>query len=231
MLTEIESRLIKILQENMTSIPPENIANKPIPNHLPAIIISNIKFKFGNAGLVENCEQQKSPIEQKFNSSGTKKTYKLSEKPLRKSVVVEYPVGTPLSEKVDYTINYEDSLVTILKALDKAKSDILVRYFSRKSIMTLKMVKLKALYSIEVCAKERSEADTIAEGVVKSLLNAEDEILSEGIQIKPLRGAMVSKDETSSRISLQYVIEKEIHIEQVAEPIEKIEISRKNIKK
>jgi hypothetical protein len=227
MLTEIENRLIKTLQENITSLPPENIATKPIPNHLPTIIISNIKFKFGNAGLVENSEQQKSPIEQKFNSSGSKKTCRLSEKPLRKSVIVEYPPGIPLLEKVDYIINYEDSLVTILKALDKAKGDILVRYFSRKSIMTLKVVKLKALYSIEVFAKEHSEADTIAEGVVKSLLNAEDEILSEGIHIRPVRGAFVSDDEKGSRIQLQYVIEKEMCTEQVAEPIERIEITHK----
>jgi hypothetical protein len=88
---------------------------------------------------------------------------------------------------------------------------------------------MKALYSIEILSKERSEADAIAEKAVKALLNAEDELAADGIEIRPLRGTLFENEEKTARIQLKYVVGKEMRTQQVVGPMEKIEITRKNV--
>jgi hypothetical protein len=229
MLMEVEDRLIKTLQEALMELPAENITTKATPLKFPSIVLSNLKFKFQNAGLVENAEQEKTYLEEKFSSNGTAKIYKLQEVPLRKSVAVENPPGSPLAEKDDYVVNYENGSIVFLETPGKGKDNILVKYASRMSVMTLKTIKMKALYSIEILSKERSEADAIAEKAVKALLNAEDELAADGIEIRPLRGTLFENEEKTARIQLKYVVGKEMRTQQVVGPMEKIEITRKNV--
>ncbi len=53
MLTEIEDRLVKILQERVKEIPKENIVLNMEPTKLPAVVISNLGFEFESLGLAE----------------------------------------------------------------------------------------------------------------------------------------------------------------------------------
>jgi hypothetical protein len=229
MLNDIEERLIKTLHETLTELPAENIAVRTTAPKFPSIALSNLKFKFASAGLVENSEQAKIRIEESFSVNGTTKIYKLKQTPLRSSVSIEYPLQSFLVEKADYVVNYESGSVILLVNLEKNKDNIIIRYISRNSIMTLKTIKLKALYSIEILSKERPEVYNLTEKVVKTLLNAEDELLGEGIAIRPIGGELFTNEEKTFKIQLKYVVEKEMRTEQVAEPMEKIEIKRKNI--
>jgi hypothetical protein len=228
MLAEIENLLLKTLQDNLPKVPASNIGTDSIVT-LPSIMIKNLKIKFEKAGLVENSEQQRFPIEQHFTIEASTKAYKLNERPLRKSVTVESPKGTPLAEKVDYVVNYESGLVVLLKALGKAKDPLYVTFFSRRSVMTLKVLKLKTLYAVEVAAKNQNEADALSEEVIKVLLNAEDRMADHGIQIKPLKGMVVSEEGKASKMQLQYVIEREMRTEEITEPMEQMEIKRKQL--
>jgi hypothetical protein len=228
MLTEIEDRLAKILREKLVEIPGENIVVDVKSSKLPAVIISNLKFKFKNAGLAENIDEGKVELEERLNSDGVKTSYKLREKPLKKSVRVESPPGTLLSEKDDYAINYDEGSIDFLKAPEKGKNNVFVRYNSQKSIMTLKSLKVKALYSIDVLCGDRTEADSLAEKVVKALLTVEDQLLGEGIEVKPIGGVTSTEErDKTAKVQLKYIVEREMRVEQVVGPIEKIEITSK----
>jgi hypothetical protein len=230
MLTEIEDRLAKILQEKLVEVPEENIGVEIKPGKPPAVIISNLKFKFKNAALAENIDEGKVELEERFNSDGVKTSYKLREKPLKKSVRVESPPGTLLAEEDDYTMNYDEGSIEFRKAPDKGKNNIFVRYSSQKSIMTLKSLKLKALYSFDVWGADKGEADSLAEKVLKALLTVEDQLLAEGIELKPVGGMFSAEEESNTRkVKLKYSVEKEMRVEQVVGPIEKIEITGKNL--
>jgi hypothetical protein len=193
------------------------------------VIISNLKFKFKNAGLAENIDEGKVELEERFNGDGVKTSYKLREKPLKKSVRVESPPGTRLAEKDDYATNYDEGSIEFRKAPEKGKNNIFVMYNSQKCVMTLKSLKVKALYSIDVLGAGRAEADSLAEKVVKAFLTVEDQLLAEGFELKPVSGVFSAEEEGKTRrAQLRYSVEKEMRVEQVVEPIEKIQIARKN---
>ena len=142
---------------------------------------------------------------------------------------MESPPGTLLAEGDDYTIDYDEGSIEFRKAPATGKNDVFVRYNSQKSIMTLKTLKVKALYSIDVLCGNRMEADLLAEKVVKALLTVEDQLSGEGIEIKPV-GGMTSTEESgkTAEVRLRYVVQKEMRVEQIVGPIEKIEITHKN---
>jgi hypothetical protein len=229
MLTEIEYSLLKAIREHLTELPAEKITIETKPSSFPAIVISSLKFRFKNAGLVENIEQEKTVLEDSLSGDGATKVYKLHETPLRKSVIVESPPGTLLTEKNDYVVNYDNGSIIFLKAPDKGKGNMLIRYNSRKSVMTLKTIKVRALYSIEVSSQNRTETDTLAEKVVKALLMVEDELLIDGIGIRSIGGMFSHEEEKVQKITLKYIVEKDMRIEQVVGPMERIVITRKNI--
>lgn len=229
MLKELEDKLLTILREKLVEIPEENIVVDAKPEKLPAIILSNLDFKFENAALAEDIDGGKTQLEERFNSDGVKTSYKLHEKPLKNSVRVESPPGTLLAEKDDYTINYKEGSIDFRSAPQKGKNNIFVKYASQKSIMTLKSLKVKALYSIEVWGSDRAEADSLAEKVLKALLTVEDDLLAEGIESKPVEGTVLVEEKGKiGKIQLKYMFERELRVEKPVELIEKIEITRKN---
>jgi hypothetical protein len=230
MLMEIGERLAKVLREKLVEVPEGNIVVDGKPSKSPAVVISSLKFKFKNAGLAENIDQGKVELEERFTGDGVKTSCKLQEKPLKNSLRVESPSGTLLAEGDDYTIDYDEGSIEFRKAPDKGKNKIFVRYNSQKSVMTLKSLKVRALYSIDVLGGDRTEADSLAEKVVKALLTVEDQLLGEGIEVKPV-GGMTSTEEggKTAKVQLTYVVEREMRVEQVVGPIEKIEITSKNI--
>jgi hypothetical protein len=228
MLTEIEEKLAEILRQKIAEIPKENIVVNTELNKPPAVMISNLKFKFEKADMAENFDTGKVNLEEKFSGDGVGKTYKLQEEPLRNSVRVESPPGTSLTEKQDYTVDDSEHSVNFQKAPEKGKNNIIIKYNSQKSVMTLKTIKVKALYLIGVLGENRTGADSLAEKVVKALLEAEERLAEEGIEIRPLGGANTVQ-EKNAKVHLTYVAERTIRLEQVIGPMEKIEITRKNI--
>jgi len=231
MLTEIEDRLVKILQERVKEIPKENIVLNMEPTKLPAVVISNLGFEFESLGLAENIDEGKIELEESFNTDGVQTSYKLKEKPLQGSVQAECPPGTSLAEKKDFDVNYEDGSISFRKAPPKGKNTIFVKYLSQKSAVMVKGLKVKATYSIDVWGVDRVEADSIAEKVVKTLLTVEDELMAEGVELRPISGETLreQKGEKTEKIRLKYSFERELRVKKLVPPIEKIEITSKNI--
>jgi hypothetical protein len=227
MLTEIEDKLAEVLRRKLTDIPKENIAVNVELSKVPAVIISNLKFKFEKAEFAENSDSGEVELEEKFSGNGTENVFKLKEEPLKNSVRVEFPIGTVLTEKEDYTIDYAEGSIKLRKAPEKGKNNLLFRYSSKKRVLTLKTIKVKALYSIDALGGNRMEADSLAEKVVRALLEAEDELVGEGIENRPIGGATLA-EEKSAKVRLNYVMSRVMRVEQVIGPMEKIEIGKQN---
>jgi hypothetical protein len=227
MLTEIENKLAEVLREKLTEIPKENIVINAEASKAPAIVISNLKFKLEKADMAENLDSGEIELEEKLSPNGTEPVFKLQEEPLKNSVRVEYPIGTLLTEKEDFTINYGESSIKFRKAPTKGKSTLIIRYSSKKRVLTLKTIKVKALYAIDALGGNSVEADSLAEKVVNALLEAEDKLGGEDIEIKPVGGVTIMQDK-NAKVRLKYVVERVMRLEQIVGPMEKIEIARKN---
>jgi len=230
MLTEIEDRLVKILQERVKEIPEGNIVVNMEPAKSPAVAISNLNFEFENMGLVENIDEGNIKLQEWFSSDGVQKSYKLKERPLQDNVRVECPPGTFLAVKKDFDVNYGEGLIDFSKAPPKGKNKLFVKYLSQKKIMTVKGLKLKGTYAIDVLHDDRAKVDSLAEKVVKALLLVEDELAAEGIELKPVGGETLQEQgKKTEKIRLKYSFEKELRVKKIIPPIEKIRITRKNI--
>lgn len=230
MLTEIEDRLVKILQERVKEIPKGNIFLNTEPTKLPAAAISNLGFEFENLGLAENIDEGRIELEERFNSDGAQTSYKLKERPLEGSVRVESPPGISLAEKKDFVVGYDEGSIDFRKAPPKSKKRIFVKYLSQKSTVTLKGLKVKATYSIDISDVDRVKADSIAEKVVKALLMVEDELAEEGIELKPVGGETLwDQGAKTGGVRLKYEFERELRVKELVAPIERIEITSKNL--
>jgi hypothetical protein len=231
MLAEIEAKLVEILREKVTEVPRENlfVNAKPVKVKLPALIISNLDFCFENAALAENIDGGKNEVEERFGGDNAKKSFKLREKPLRSSVHVEYPRGTVLVEDENYTVDYKVGSVDFRQIPMKGTDNIVVKY-STTSLLLLKSLKVKAHYAVDVWGADWTETDSLAEKVIRAFLLAEDKLVAEGIELKPVDGAIANGDESKiQNIRLRYILEKILRVEETAGPMEKIEIKEKNL--
>jgi len=231
MLTEIEERLVKILQERVKEIPKDNIVINMEPAKSPAAAISNLSFEFENMGLVENIDEGNIELEELFSGDGVQKSYKLKEQPLQDNVKVECPPGTSLAERKDFDVNYGKDSIDFSKAPPQGKNNLFVKYLSqKKKIMTVKGLKVKGTYAIDVLHDDRTKVDSLAEKVVKTLLLMEDELAAEGIELKPVGGETLREQgKKTEKIRLKYSFEVELRVKKIIPPIEKIEITHKNI--
>jgi hypothetical protein len=200
------------------------------PATSPAVAISNLNFAFENMGLVENIDEGNIAMEELFSSDGAKKSYSLEDKPLQETVQVTCPPGTSLEERKDFDVDYAKTSIEFSKAPPKGKNNLLVKYLSNKKIMTVKGLKIKGTYAIDVIHTDRAEADSLAEKVVKALLLAEDELATEGIELKPVGGEMLREQgKKTEKIRLNYAFEMEMRVKKIIPPITKITISRKTV--
>jgi hypothetical protein len=94
----------------------------------------------------------------------------------------------------------------------------------------LKSLKVKAHYAVDVWGADWTETDSLAEKVIRAFLLAEDKLVAEGIELKPVDGAIANGDESKiQNIRLRYILEKILRVEETAGPMEKIEIKEKNL--
>jgi hypothetical protein len=228
MLTEIEDKLVRILTEKIQEVQKENIVINEKPSKLPALVISSMAFKFKSAGLVENVDEGNVEVDERFSGDGNRKSFRLEEKPLKGTVRVQNLMQAS-SEDDGYSVNYEGASLDFRRPPSKGRSNIIVKYMPEKRVVTLKTLKVRALYSVEVWSLDRVEADSIAEKVVKTLLTAEDEFMTQNIRLKPIEGLILQEEDKVTKVQLKYHVERELRIEQVVGPMQRIEITGKNL--
>lgn len=227
MLKEFEDAIAKILKEHLEGVPKGNIILGAKPGKLPSVNISNQSFEFERSGMAEEVEQGKVESEETFSGNGTKTSFELKERPMKESLRVEHPQGTYLTERENFDVDCAKGILTFHTAPKKGRDNVLVKYLSQKSVITLKSLKVKATYSIDVRDVDRTKTDIISEEVVKALLLAEADLAAEGIEIRPIQGDVEEEDGKITLVRLRYALEREMRLEQVVGLIERVEITNK----
>jgi hypothetical protein len=75
MLAEIEDKIADSIREKIADVPLENVAINVKPNRLPAVVLSCLKFKFGNSDLSENFDEGKIEFEEHFKRNRLRKAF------------------------------------------------------------------------------------------------------------------------------------------------------------
>ncbi len=228
MLREFERAVDEVLKKNLEEIPKDNILFGEAPSKLPALSIGNIGFRFDSSGLAEDVERGRIENEEAFSGDGSSSSFRLKEKPMEESLRVEHPLGRPLAARDDFSVDLEKSSIVFKKPPAKGKDNILVRYVGQRGIVSLKVVKLRADYSLDVWHTDREKADQIAEKVVKLLLVAQNDLSAQGYDLRPTEGNMEGgPDGKATVVRLRYSMERELRVEQVVGIIERVELSGK----
>jgi len=192
----------------------------------PAVILSNIDFKFENLRLANDEFESNIESEERINGNGIETRYKLKLKPIqiknKPSVRVEYPIGRFLTIEKDFTVDCTKEYISFHFAPDSKVGTLIVHYFIANKIKTLKRLKINALYSINIICTERSQSDSLAERVVKALLLSEEQFLDQGVKIEPIGGSLIEENGKNFTVQLKYTIEKEMSLEQTVQPIDQI---------
>ncbi len=228
MLREFEEEIIRVLEAALVELPKGAMTLGATPSKLPGLAISNAGFEFESSGLAEEVEERQPGAAEKFSGTGTQTSFKLKEKPLPRSVKVQYPPGTLLVEGRDFSTDYRAGSVSFRVPPTREKNNILVEYLPRNAVTTLKGLKIKATYIIDVWGHSRTEADALAERVLKALLVAQADLAARGTDLKPIAGS-IEEETKATKIRLRYALEREIRVEKAATLIEQVAILGKKI--
>jgi len=226
MLDELEKALLAVLGENLKGLPKGNVVVGARPAKIPGVAIKSLGFEFGSEGLGEEVEGERPVSEEILSGDGSGRNFQLKGIPLKGSLLIEHPPGQRLKEGEDYWADYDKGEIAFSSPPQKGKNNISVRYTGRKTRVTLKTIKLRANYAIDVYASDLSGADSLAEKVVMSLLSSEDSLVARGIEIHPLGGEVGPETkEGSAVLRLKYLLERELRLEREVDLISRIELS------
>ena len=228
MFNKIEKALIEVLQDNLKTVPKDNILAKEPKQDMkfPAVYISNVDFEINETGVGRTIRSKDNELYDTFSGDGETKEFTLKVKPLRPITAVEYPQGKKLN-KDDYQINYEKGIIIFQSSPEKGEKNILVRY---PKPAKMKGLKLNLKYNFNIFAVDERERDAISVEILETILREEDSLTQKGISIKPIGGFNVPSDgdispETYSK-TIEYLIEYDLQVEIPFPRMEKIELQR-----
>ncbi|MBS7654099.1 hypothetical protein KEJ43_03390 [Candidatus Bathyarchaeota archaeon] len=198
-----------------------------VKENLPAISIANIDFKVEEVGIGRSFTAKNNEVKEYFSGDGEKVNFILAKKPLKPTLIVEYPPGERRMENTDYIIDYEGGSVNFRSPPEKGSNNVLIRYLAPAEI---KSVKLIMKYHIDVWSKDESQRDKITFDIIRTLLRGEEEFDLKGIIIKPIGGFNIPANEVPKEVygkTIECLVETYLQVETLLPRIEKIEMSRK----
>jgi len=230
MLNGIEEAIVNILRESIERVPKENIGTRRpdlnIAGNLPAISITAVEFKIEEVGIGRSFTTKSNEVEERFSGDGERISYILSMKPLKSTLVVEYPPGERRLENVDYYADYESSSVIFKAPPEKGLDNILVRYLTPAEV---KSVKLTMKYHVNVWSIDELQVNRITFNIIEALLKREEELTLRGIMIKPTGGFSIPADKMPRGVygkTIECLLETYLQVETPLPRIERVEISR-----
>jgi hypothetical protein len=226
MFAKIEAAILRVLQDHLTAVPPENIqaTQRQRGGSLPAIALVNVDFAVKEVGFGRSVGGVE--LQDTFSGDATTVAFSLSVKPLRPILAVEVPLGTRVPE-ADYAVDYEQGLLTFKKPPPAGKDIIVVRYLKPTQV---KGVKLDLRYHLTVWAADEGQRDVLTVAVMEALLREEEALNRQGIFLRPIKGFAVPSTpnvpEEGYGKTLEYSVEASLDVEVPIPRIEKIEIHR-----
>jgi len=228
-LLKAEEELIKLLKERIKEVPPENVVVEE-PKELPAIVIVQHDFFIEESGVGASPVEKKVEIEELFSGNGSKREFRLKEKPVKPLLRVEHPIGIILREKLDYKVDYLAGKIEFRKPPEEGEKNIRVTYYASKSISEIRTFRLIIRYRIDIWSKSREEREKITCKVIEAILVGRDRLIEKGIDIRPVRGYNITgKTGVFARAygkALECIVEVAATAEIPYKRIEKIEIKR-----
>ncbi len=227
MFNKIESALIKVLKEQLKSVPEGNIdIKKPKSGgKLPAISVANVAFEVKDVGVGSSIGGENAQAHEKFSGDGERTEFILSEKPVRPLIAVEHPLGSRLNE-ANYTVDYVSGAVMFHKPPKKGEDNVSVKYLKPFEV---KGMKLNLVYHIDVWAGDEAQRDAITVEVMEAILREETTLNQQGVYPKPVKGFNVSLDDGSENVfgkTLEYLIEADLRVEVPHPRMEQIDIKK-----
>jgi hypothetical protein len=230
MFSRIEASLVKVLQENVKSVPKDNIyPRKPDlkkGQNLPAISVINMDFNIKEIGIGGSTSPNKQ-LRDIFSGDGKKTEFTLTKKPLRPIINVEHPLSKKKKEMTDYTVNYEKGSILFRSPPQKDKDNILIEYFLP---VETKGLKFDLKYFLQIWTNDKAQRDAITIEVIETLLREESSLIKQGIFIKPISGSNSPLNEGVPEgvyvKTLEYSVETELQVEIPLPRVEKIEIQK-----
>jgi hypothetical protein len=217
MFSRIETAIVKLLQDNL-KIPKDNIrAGKldlKIEKNLPAVTLTVVDFNISEIGIGGSTESRSEGLQDKFSGNGENREFTLTRKPLRPITKVEHPISTEKKEETDYTVDYENGVITFISPPQKGKDNILVKYLPPSETRGLRF-DLK--YYLETWARDEQQTNVIAVEIIETLLREGSSLARQGIFIRPVRGFNVPPNENVPEgvygMTLEYSAETELQVE------------------
>lgn len=204
---------------------------------LPVISFYDTDFTFEKTGIGQGLSVASEETRDEFSGDGYNTKFKLKNIPLRPLISVEVPVGNKLMESSEYTVDYLKSEIGFRIAPSKASKgnpNIFVTYSMAKSAGESRGIRLKINCNFDIWAKNLAQCDELTLGVVKSILFADDSLISKGISLTLLGGTLITSEDGSKLKDLfgrRLVcrVETDIHFVDKVARMEKIELTKKKI--
>ncbi len=228
MFNRIESTIVRVLQEQLKTVPKENIHSKNpgAGAKLPAVSVSNVDFEIGEVGVGRSIGGEDATQLDRFSGDGKKNEFVLSEKPVRPILAVEHPPGKKLGE-AGYSVDYRKGAVTFASPPEKGEDNVYVRYL--KPFET-KGLRFKLRYHVNVMAKDEDQRDEVAVEVMETLLREEEALNREGVFLKPVKGFNAQLNDESNKgpygKTIEYLIETDLIVEVPYSRMEEIEVKK-----
>ncbi|HRR54943.1 MAG TPA: hypothetical protein P5290_06330 [Candidatus Methanomethylicus sp.] len=225
MLAEIEEKLIGLLKGKMQGMPEGSISAGGKAAKPPYVLLGNRSFTFERVGIAESVDRAVVDVEEQISCN--EGACRLRNRPLPGTVIIEAPPGTPLKENQDFTVGYGDGAVSFAGAAGSGRLKGRAKY-STEGTSSVKSLRLKAIYIVEVAGRSGEETDAMAGRAVEALMDIDDALQSEGLTITPLRGRTVSGEkEGYVRIQLAYMLEKEMKVTKPVSVMKRVEVKQK----
>ena len=223
MFSEIESKIIEVLQKHIISIPKNQIgtdypkgSNKP-----PSISVNNISFEVSEVGMGRSLPSQDIQIHDMFSGNGDQIEFQLSDKPVRSQIRVEYPIRTRLPSN-QYIIDYQLNRIIFHNPPESGEDNISVRY--SKPVVSKGLV-LTIQYNINIWAITKTERDKISEECIKAILLEESNLNQYEFSIKITRGYNNELEiEGQYCKTIELSVESNIQVESPQPVMEKIDV-------
>lgn len=191
MLDRIAIILIDVLKKH----PPlagEKIFMGP-PSGEDGIFLDLTEFKIEHFGIGKTSFTKKDEIREFLSGDGEKRIFKLKYRPVKPVKRVEHPIGSTLTEKKDFKVNYNEGTVVFDKPPERGDKNILIVYYSSEASREIDLYKLKAIYTLYVAYKDSKKSLNMIYKVLEAILSHIEDFEEEGLEVRILPGRDIER--------------------------------------
>jgi hypothetical protein len=231
MIKEVDEAILESLRKGLSNIvPSENIVVEEVnPEKGKSIFLVNTGFTVDEQGVGGSGGVRREEVVEKFDSDSEKKNFSISQRPIKPLISVESPIGILKSEPDDYTVDYQNGVVSFRVPPEKGKENIRIKYNIARVVAETRDLKFTLTYSIYVRGENIRNRDLIMIEIIKTLYLEKTALAKKGVEeIQLIRGYTTPRTEGQNINEgiIEYQVKTTIKIEMLLPSIERIEIGK-----